>query len=198
MESHDCMSFYIWLLSLSVMFSRITHAVGWVTASFPFVFQFELRISSSSPMTSSCTWLIFSSTPNQLTKSFFHILICVPSMCVCSVAQSCLDSFATQWTVACQAPLNMEFPRQEYWSGLPFPPPGDLHNPGIEPVPLVPPALAGGFFTTEPLGKPLLLISSHYKKLPCQDDLFWCQTPITLFKVVYIYYNVYFTQMILN
>ena len=123
MESHDCMSFYIWLLSLSMMFSRITYAVAWVTASFPFVFQFELRIFSSSPMTSSCTWFIFSSTPNQLTKSFFHILICVPYMCVCSVAQSCLDSFATQWTVACQAPLSMEFPRQEYWSGLPFPSP---------------------------------------------------------------------------
>ena len=81
---------------------------------------------------------------------------------------------------------------------LPFPPPGNLPNSGIEPVPLVPPALAGGFFTTEPLGKSLLLVSSHLKKLPCQDDLFWCQTPITLFKVVYIYYIVYFTHMILN
>ena len=41
--------------------------------------------------------------------------------------------FATPWTVACQAPLSMEFSRQEYWSGLPFPSTGDLHNPGIEP-----------------------------------------------------------------
>ena len=57
------------------------------------------------------------------------------------------DSFATPWTVACQAPLSMEFPRQEYWSGLPFPSPGDLPDPGIEPVSL---ALAGIFFTTEP------------------------------------------------
>ena len=41
--------------------------------------------------------------------------------------------FATPWTVAYQAPQSMEFSRQEYWSGLPFPSPGDLHNPGIEP-----------------------------------------------------------------
>ncbi|ELR52587.1 hypothetical protein M91_18885, partial [Bos mutus] len=47
-----------------------------------------------------------------------------------------------------QAPLSMGFSRQEYWSGLPFPPPGTLPNPGIEPVSLKSPALAGGFFTT--------------------------------------------------
>ena len=51
-------------------------------------------------------------------------------------------------TVACQTPLSMEFARQEYWSGLPFPSPRDLPNPGIEPTSLRSPALAGGFFTT--------------------------------------------------
>ena len=56
--------------------------------------------------------------------------------------------FVTQWTVARQAPLFMEFSRQEYWSGLPCPPPGDLPNPGIKPASLTSPALAGGFFTT--------------------------------------------------
>ena len=61
--------------------------------------------------------------------------------------------FVTPWTVACQVPLSMEFFRQEYWSGLPFPPSGDLPNPGIEPVSLVSPALAGGCFTTEPTEK---------------------------------------------
>ena len=61
------------------------------------------------------------------------------------------DSFATPWTVACQAALSMGFPRQEYRSGLPFPSLGDLPDPGIEPVS---PALAGGFFTTEPHGMP--------------------------------------------
>ena len=62
--------------------------------------------------------------------------------------------FATLWAVACQAPLSMEFSRQEYWSGLPCLPPGDLPNPGIDPMSLVSPALAGGFFTTELPGKP--------------------------------------------
>ena len=52
--------------------------------------------------------------------------------------------------IALQAPLSMGFPRQEYWSGVPFPPPGDLLDSGME---LVSPALAGGFFTLEPPGK---------------------------------------------
>ena len=55
------------------------------------------------------------------------------------------------WTVAHQTPLPMGFPRQEYWSGLPFPSPGDLPNPGIKPTS---PALASRFFTTEQPGKP--------------------------------------------
>ena len=62
--------------------------------------------------------------------------------------------FVTLWAVACQAPLSMEFSRQEYWSGLPCLPPGDLPNPEMEPTSPVSPALAGGFFTTELPGKP--------------------------------------------
>ena len=54
------------------------------------------------------------------------------------------DSFETPWTVALQAPLSMGFPRQEYWSGLPFPSPGDLRDPGVEPTSTVSPALIGG------------------------------------------------------
>ena len=50
--------------------------------------------------------------------------------------------------LACQAPLFMGFSRQGYWSGLSCPPPGDLHNPGVEPMSPASPALAGGFFTT--------------------------------------------------
>ena len=68
------------------------------------------------------------------------------------VAQSCL--FVTPWPVARQAPLSIEFSRQEYWSGLPFPSLGDLPNPGIKSAYPASPALAGGFFTTEPPGKP--------------------------------------------
>ena len=56
--------------------------------------------------------------------------------------------FATLWTGACQVPLSMEFSSQEYWGGLLGPPPGDLPDPGIEPMPRRTPALAGGFFTT--------------------------------------------------
>ena len=66
--------------------------------------------------------------------------------------------FVTPWTVARQAPLSVEFSRQEYWSGLPFPPPGNLPDSGIELESLASPALAEGFFTTTPLGKPLGLL----------------------------------------
>ena len=55
--------------------------------------------------------------------------------------------------IACQAPLSVEFSRQEYWNGLPFPSPGDRSDPGIEPVSPASPALAGRFFTIEPPGK---------------------------------------------
>ena len=65
----------------------------------------------------------------------------------CSVARSCL-TLCDPWTVAQLAPLSMGFSRQEYWSGLPFPSPGDLPDPGMEPASLVSPALAGGFFAT--------------------------------------------------
>ena len=58
----------------------------------------------------------------------------------------------TPWTVACQMPMSMEFFRQEYWSGLPFPSPGELPNPGIEPGS---PALQAGSLWSEPPGKPV-------------------------------------------
>ena len=61
---------------------------------------------------------------------------------------SLVQLFVAPWTVGCQAPLSMGFPRQEYWRGVPFPTPGDLPDPGIEGPSRGPPALAGGFFTT--------------------------------------------------
>ena len=61
---------------------------------------------------------------------------------------SCVWLFVSPWTVAHQAPLPMEFSRQEYWGGVPFLTPGDLPNPGVESASLASPALAGGFFTT--------------------------------------------------
>ena len=68
------------------------------------------------------------------------------------ITKSCL-TFAIPWTTDCQAPLSMGFPRQEYWNGLPFPSPGDLPNPGMEPCSLalqVVSCIAGRFFTAEP------------------------------------------------
>ena len=67
-----------------------------------------------------------------------------------------LQLFAAPWTVAHQAPLSMGFSRQEYWNGLPRPPPGDLPNPGIKPTPPVAPALTGRFSTLSHLGSPFL------------------------------------------
>ena len=66
---------------------------------------------------------------------------------VCVHMLSSVQLFATLWTEGRQAPLSMGLSRQEYWSGLPFPPPGDLPNPGIKPTSFACPALAGGFFT---------------------------------------------------
>ena len=72
------------------------------------------------------------------------------AQCVCRVLSrfSHVRFFVTPWTVAHQAPLSIGFSRQEYWSGLPFPTPGDLPDPGIKPTSLRSPALAGRFFTT--------------------------------------------------
>ena len=64
--------------------------------------------------------------------------------------------FATPWTIASQAPLSMGFSRQEYWSGLPFPSPGDLPNTGMKPASLMFLTLAGRFFTTSATWEALL------------------------------------------
>ena len=73
-------------------------------------------------------------------------------MIVCVLSR--VRFFVTPWTAARQAPLSMRFPRQGYWSVLPFPSPGDLPNSKIETSSPASPALAGEFFTTEPPGKP--------------------------------------------
>ena len=88
---------------------------------------------------------------------FIYICVCV-CVCVCVYlnkhthvcerACSVVSNSVKLWTVACQAPLSMEFPKQEYWSALPFPSPGIFPTQGFEPVSLESPALAGGLFTT--------------------------------------------------
>ena len=88
-------------------------------------------------------------------SSFLDICVCV---CVC-VCVSRVPLFMTPWIVAHQAPLSMEFSRQEYWSRLPFPSPGDLPNPGIEPWS---PASQAGSLPFELQGSPRYYYSIYY------------------------------------
>ena len=81
---------------------------------------------------------------NYTYTCYIYVLRCFISVQLCVTLQ----------TIAHQAPLSKRFSRQEYWCGLPFPSPGDLPNLGTESGS---PALAGGFFTTEPPGKPLFV-----------------------------------------
>ena len=85
----------------------------------------------------------------------------------CMLSHFChVQRFAILWTVAHQVPLSpMLFSRQEYWSRLPCPTPGDLLDPGIEPVSLVSPALAGGFFTTSATWEAHVLYQSSSKRV---------------------------------
>ena len=78
--------------------------------------------------------------------------------CCCAVTKSC-PTLCNPMDCTCQAPLSMGFSRQEYWSGLSFPPPEDLLDPWTEPTSPVSPALAGRFFTAEPPGK---LLNKYY------------------------------------
>ena len=79
-------------------------------------------------------------------------------------AQLCL-TLATPWTVACQAPVSIAFLRQEYWSGVPFPPPGDLPIPGTEPASPASPALQADSLPIELPGKPF----SWSSRVHCMD-----------------------------
>ena len=78
------------------------------------------------------------------------VCVCVCAQSVCHVQLSVIP-----WTVAHQPPWSMRFSRQEYWNGLPFPTPGDLSHPGIEPMSVASPELSGRFFPSVPPRKPL-------------------------------------------
>ena len=93
------------------------------------------------------TFCITGKKRKKIVEWVFGKAFCIG--CVCQSLSRVL-LLVTPWAGACQAPLSRGFPRQEYWSGLPRPPPGDLPDPGIERRSLVCPALAAGFFTTEP------------------------------------------------
>ena len=82
---------------------------------------------------------------------FFHSIIdqwLILNACICACTFNHVWLFVTPWTVARQAPLSVGFSRQEYWSGMPFPPPGDIPDPGIEPEYPAFPSLEGMFFTS--------------------------------------------------
>ena len=90
--------------------------------------------------------------PHNASHLLMHQYILIKSLYVQVLIHIWL--FVTPWTVTHQAPLPVEFSRQEYWSRVPFPSPGHVPNPGTEPTSLAPLELAGLFFTTEPHGKP--------------------------------------------
>ena len=95
-------------------------------------------IACQNPIGMGCHFLL------QHIYVYTHICVCV---CVCCHF-SRVRFFATLWTVARQAPMSTGFSRQAYWSGLPCPPPGEYPYPGIKPLSLTSPALAGGLFTS--------------------------------------------------
>ena len=100
-------------------------------------------------------------SPHAAEIFWYHLAL---RSCVYSVAKSC----PTVWepmTLAGQAPLSMGYSREEYWSGLPFPSPGDLTDPGVETRSLASHAMASSFFTTEPDGKPRLSVVLAVKNL---------------------------------
>ena len=149
----------------------------WVAISFSNVWKWKVKVKSLSRVRLLATpWTAAYQAPlsmgfskqeytnsYKLWYSFFEGYIhcnlggILKYVCVCVHAQSFshFQLFATPWTVACQVPLSIRFPKQEYWSRLPFPSPWDLPDPGIEPKSPVSPALAGVFSTTAPHVKSL-------------------------------------------
>ena len=101
----------------------------------------------------------------------------------CKIA-SVISNSATLWTIALQAPLSMRFSRQEFWNGWPCPSPGDLPNPGIEPMSLVSPALAGGFFTTSTTWEALQIKFNYFPRLDQISALYAFITFCTSSKLV--------------
>ena len=112
--------------------------LGWPKISFEF-FCYILWKNSTKLM----------ANPNNLAQVIENWLCCRPFAGACVLSRfSHVQLFASLWPIACQAPLSMGFSRQDYWSGLPYAPAGDLSDPGIEPISVMSPVLSGGFFTT--------------------------------------------------
>ena len=158
------------LKSLSFSISSIHHYHGPTTIMphLGFITKLQIFIAMWSP--SNCisqSFLSFLSTPSNnsytviqciLTPLFapwLYLKIVQTRVCMHAQSLSRVQLFVTPWIAACQAPLSMGLPRQECWSGVPCPSPGDLPHPGLHPMSPESPALAGGFFTNELPGKPV-------------------------------------------
>ena len=114
------------------------------------------------------------------------------NMCVCTWNHfSCVWLFEALWTVALQAPVFMGFSRQECWSVLPSPPPGDFPSPGVKLVSPAAPALAGEFFTTAPLEStvPVISSASPWHLTLSDHDLGAClRTSCPFLRILHFYY----------
>ena len=120
-------------------------------------------------------WFWGTEKHDQLFSKLGYVLVCAQSLCRVRL-------FVSPWTVARQAPLSMGFPRQEYWSGLQFPSPRDLPNPGIEAASPVSLALVGGFFTARAIWCSAYLVGKKDWGSQCSDidGLQLCTAPALL------------------
>ena len=144
-SSISCTDHWGRLPYLSLLFFGILHSNGIsFIFSLPFTFLWTSLVAQMVKCMSTMreTWVQALGQEDLLEKEM--------------TTHSSILAWKIPWTRACQTPLCVGFPRQEYWSGLPFPSPGDLPDPGLEPVS---PALSGRFFTIEPPGKPFIVIS---------------------------------------
>ena len=125
-----------------------------------------------------------------------HICVCMfvyVCVCICVLSHfSHVCLCVTLWTVACQAPLSVGFPRQEYWSGLPCPPPRDLPNPRIKPAS---PALQVNSLPAEPPGKPKLFMNKLNHFAVYQELTQHCKPTILQLKIKRVLNNDYHRQV---
>ena len=128
---------------------------SWVLHGFNLHFLITAAVVEVFQCLLTCGFLC-SELPLIMAASSMFLTGCLSVVCIYVCMLSHVRLFAIPWTVTHHNPLSMRFCRQEYWSGLPFPPLGDLPDPGIESVSPVSSALVGGFFTTEPPGKPFI------------------------------------------
>ena len=122
-KHHMSTSFGVWKPEAKGRSSSILHPSGSL-ANVRTRENKEHILKKSEWATSTCRWYSYLENPSESTEKI---------LCACSVT-SVVSNSVSPWTVARQAPLSRGFSRQEYWSGLPFPSPGDFLNPGIEPV----------------------------------------------------------------